>query len=153
MNNTINNLENGSGRLAARVTTAGNTIPVEGAIVHIKPYDLETESGGNLIYSLRTNVDGMTEYVALSAPSAEISQSPDSAGEAYSMYNMVVNKEGYYTVENIGIPVFDGVASIQPVTLIPLSDNDNSYPKPHTIVYYESGGYENLKGGAGEVKE
>ena len=42
-----------------------------------------------------------------------------------------VSHEGYYTVTNNGVPVFEGVTSIQPVEMIPLADKDseNVYPR------------------------
>ena len=42
-----------------------------------------------------------------------------------------MSHEGYYTVTNNGVPVFEGVTSIQPVEMIPLADKDskNVYPR------------------------
>ena len=49
----------------------------------------------------------------------------------YASYLVEIEKEGYYTVTNSGVPVFSGITSIQPVDLIPISESDsqNIYPR------------------------
>lgn len=114
--------EEGRGFLRIRVLSAGGALPVEGAVVLISDYNGE-DSEGTLLYSLRTDEGGLTQTASLPAPPSLASQSPGN-GQPYSLYNVTVMKEGYYTVENIGVMVFDEVVAIQPVNLLPLSEND-----------------------------
>ena len=95
----------GMGRLQVIVNTAGGSLPVADAAVTVYGADTENDNTG-ILYSLRTDISGLTEYVALAAP----------------RYNIAVHRDGYGTVRNIGVPVFDGVLSTQRVTLIPLSE-------------------------------
>ena len=61
--------QNGSGFLRVRVTEASGTLPIEGAVVRITDYPAEGESdSGRLLYSLRSNADGLTPVVSLPAP-------------------------------------------------------------------------------------
>ena len=47
----------------------------------------------------------------------------------FARYNVTVHKAGYGSVQNIGVPVFAGVVSTQPVTLIPLSEFEEDRPE------------------------
>lgn len=114
--------EEGKGYLRIRVWTADGALPVENAIVTISDYNGE-ESGGEILYSLRTDNGGLTQVVFLPAPPKSNSQHPGET-PPYSLYTVAVSKEGYYTVENVGVMVFDGVVAIQPVNLIPFSESD-----------------------------
>lgn len=151
MNNNVNNdgvndTNAGQGYLRIKTSTAGNAFPVSGAIVYIKSYTEGNEDGGDVLYSLRTDEDGLTETVALPAPSREYTLSPGS-DKVFSEYNIEIKKDGYYPVENIGVPIFDGVTSIQPVELIPLSENSLFSPQSPDVRFFESGGYSNLRSG------
>lgn len=139
--NEIN--KNGYGKLRARVTTAGITVPLEGAIVTVGKFTDGGKSEEN-IYYVKTDASGMTDYLLLEAPPSVNSESPDPTGPAYYSYNMTVSKDGYFTVKNIGIPIFDGISSLQPVVMIPLSAD---YTGENMIVKYEDYGYEKLGNG------
>ncbi len=110
----------GRGYLRVNVRKARETLPIEGAFVQIYGSD-EAGNNSGVLYSLRTDADGITETVELSAPPAALSMKPGDP-QPYGIYNITVQKEGYGRVENIGVPVFDGVLSTQPVQLIPLSE-------------------------------
>ncbi|MBQ8747257.1 MAG: hypothetical protein IJZ08_05250 [Clostridia bacterium] len=109
----------GRGYLRVIVRKARETLPIEGAFVRI--YSGEAGEGSVLLYSLRTNEDGITDTVQLTAPPAALSMKPGDPAP-YGVYNITVQKDGYGTVENVGVPIFDGVISTQPVQLIPLSE-------------------------------
>lgn len=113
--------EEGRGYLRVRVLSAGGALPVENAVVIISDYN-EPESGGSVLYSLRTDESGLTTTASLPAPPTSMSQSPGN-GQPYSLYNVTVMKDGYYTVENVGVMVFDEVVAIQPVNLLTLSES------------------------------
>lgn len=145
MENT-NNATSPGGVLIAKVTTAGGTIPVEGGLVYIKKFG-DAPEGSDLIYSLRTNSQGFSPAVSLPTPPKSASQTPNNGTLPYSQYIMTVKKEGYYTVENIGIPMFEGITAIQPVELLPLSESDMlSDERPEEFIF-ENDGYLNLRGG------
>lgn len=117
MNSTQNT---GSGYLSVIVQTADGALPVPGASVTI--YGTDAENGNtNLLYSLRTGGDGRTETVSLPAPPRALSMVPGNAAP-YARYNIEVRRDGYAGVSNIGVPIFDGIVSTQPVALIPLGE-------------------------------
>ena len=106
-----------TGFLAVQVYIADRAIPVEGASVIISR--INEEGGEDVIRILKTDASGITETVELTAPPSENSLSPGDA-EKYGRYNIRVDKTGYYTIENMNVPVFADNKSIQPVSMIPL---------------------------------
>ena len=134
---------NGKGKLRARVTTAGITMPLTGAKVTVSRF-AEDGKGEDILYTAYTDENGLTDFFILDAPPSGNSESPESTGPAYASYNMTVTKDGYYTVKNIGIPIFEGVSSAQPVVMLPLSAGIGDVDG-NTIYYYENNGYENLE--------
>ena len=126
------------GFLIVRVTTAIDAIPISGALVTIsKICDGENRN----FKSVTTNISGRTESIALEAPLASNSQSPGPSGDAFSTYNIQVEKEGYYTANYLGVPIFAGITSIQTVKLIPYTLEKNltgsDTEKPRNLVSEE----------------
>ena len=116
--------ESGNGFLRIRVTEAAGTLPVEGAVVRITEYPGEDASAeGELLYSMRTDANGLTPAVSLPAPPAGESMTPGAA-QPYALYNISVSYDGYYPVEDVGVPVFDRVTAVQPVNLLPFTEED-----------------------------
>ncbi len=105
-----------TGFLVVQVYTADQTLPIEGAHVLVTR---TVDGGEELVKVMQTNRSGKTEPLALAAPPAANSQTPDG-GVRYYIYNIRVDYPGYYTVENLDVPIFDGQTAIQPVPLIPL---------------------------------
>lgn len=101
------------GGLTVSVTVANRAIPIEGAKVTVSR---DTDSGEEIIRVMMTDASGNTERISLPAPPAQNSLSPGNSN-VYSKYNVRVEKDGYYKTENIGVPVFAGRTSIQPVAL------------------------------------
>jgi len=114
--------EEGRGFLRIRVTSVNGSLPVENAIVTISDYSDDGE--GEILYSLRTDSGGLTPTISLPAPPASESMKPGSV-QPYALYNVAVLNEGYYTVENVGVMVFDNVVAVQPVNLTPLSEPES----------------------------
>lgn len=106
------------GFLIAEVRTANGALPIEGARVYVYPLD---EEKGDVIYSLRTNSSGRTERVALEAKSKELSMNYGN-DEPFNSYNVTVTADGYYSSDKSRVPVFEGVTSVLPFELIPLSE-------------------------------
>ncbi len=115
----------GTGYLKVMVTAADNALPIEGATVTV------TSGAGDdevLINKQTTNRSGETVRIELSAPPKELSLTPGNTN-TFARYNVRVDFPGYYTIENIDVPVFDGQLSMQPTQMIPLPANDTGGKK------------------------
>ncbi len=113
------------GTLIVQVYTADQALPIEGANVLVT----KTADGGEeLVKVMQTNRSGKTEPLALSAPPASNSLTPDG-GTRYSIYNIRVDSPGFYTMENLDVPIFGGQTAIQPIALIPLPLDDEQGKK------------------------
>ena len=130
------------GTLFAKVTAGRGTIPLEGVTVYVRDYT--DGAGGELLYTLKTGPDGVTPSVRLPAPDKASSLSPGGVYIPYSEYVITAVKNGFNTVENVGVPVFDGIVSIQSVDMVPLTEDEILLGNTGTTVYYENGGYTNL---------
>lgn len=109
----------GQGYLQIEVTTASEAVPVRDATVIIT----ESINGmDSLIGMLITDENGKTPIIPLSAPSKSFSEAPDPSERPYSEYNTGIYKQGFYAVPKLTVPIFDGVKSIQPVSMIPLAE-------------------------------
>ncbi len=120
----------GSGTLQVAVTLARGAIPVEGATVTI----LEAGEQGRELQVLLTDQSGKTESLQLPAPALSLSQTPENAETSFSVYNIRVTHPGFYPELRLNVPVFDGILSIQPVTLIPLEEGQ---VPPDTLIATE----------------
>lgn len=125
----------GMGYVIVRVTTASGAIPLGDALVTVRDYP--SDGNGNVISTQRTNSSGLTERIALPAPSRSLTQSPGNA-KGYKTYNIQVDKEGYNKQLYINVPIFDGVTAVQSADLVPLSENghaDRADPYSSGIFY------------------
>ncbi len=123
---------NGTGSILVQVYTADQAVPIADASVIItRP----TEGVEELVRILKTDRSGRTEVINVPAPPAENSLTPDG-GERYYKYNIRVDYPGYYTMENVNVPVFEGQKSIQPMFMMPLME-DEERGKVITVVEEE----------------
>ncbi len=122
----MENLTDEIGFLAVTVRTSNGAIPIENAKVSIyENYDNGgANSNGHLIYSLRTNNFGQTEKIALPTKSMSLSLEPGNL-QPFTSYNIFVSSEGYFDSDVINVPIFQGVTSLQPINLIPVSEFAN----------------------------
>ena len=111
------------GYLTVVVRTASGALPIEGATVTVE----SDEEGGRFIRTLYTNESGRTPLLQLETPAAAGSLAPGGV-RPYAIYNIRVEKDGYYPHENRGAPVFAGVTSVQGVEMIPLSPYGDGTP-------------------------
>ena len=102
------------GYLIFSVSSANEALPIENASIRIVGADAQN---GSVEYNLITDRSGKTERIALKTPSKALSLSPGTP-YGFSRYNATVMKEGYYTQTFLGLPVFEGVTSIQPALLV-----------------------------------
>lgn len=113
----------GQGLLLIHATTARGAIPLEGALVNVRNYLPDgTEGRGDVIATRVTDRDGNTDPILLPAPARQNSMKPNG-GPTYTPYNVDVYLEGYFGQNYINVPIFDGITAIQPVDMIPLSEN------------------------------
>ena len=123
MNSNLDNI----GFLVVNVKTANGAIPIENALVNI--YENKKDGGamanGYLLYTLKTNAYGQTEKIALPTKSSSFSMSPGNDRPFYS-YNIFVSSDGYFDSDVINVPIFQGITSIQPINLLPVSEYSNS---------------------------
>ena len=143
MENEIRNhsLPDGTGYLILHVTTAGGAIPLEGVKINVNRYEDEAASDpknrGDTVASPVSGRDGNTVRIPLSAPPKILSESPGNPSP-YALYSVDAVLDGYYAQSYAGIPIFDGVTSIQPIVLIPLPENGTQgIPREDSIRYFE----------------
>lgn len=90
----------GEGYLKLEVTAIGQ--PVDCALAVVSRF---TDSGDVLVATFFTDAKGETEVMTLPVLGLD------------ERYTVTVAKEGFYTVHNLEIPIFDSIKSIQPVEL------------------------------------
>lgn len=108
----------GQGRLQVRASTASQALPVPGASVIVTDQEREG-SLRTLLYSAKTDESGLTPEFILSSPPASESDSP--GGIPFSEYEVFVSAEHFRPIRFLGVPVFDGVTTVQPAALTPIS--------------------------------
>ena len=141
----MNQSNDSIGFLLANVKTANGALPIEGATVTIYGGSTLNQDGSpsflrnNIIYTLKTDKNGKTEKVALSTKSKDLSLSPDNP-IPYDSYNITVTADGFYDASYLGVPVFQGITSLQGANLIPLSEfaSPNDYIPNSQRQYKES---------------
>ena len=115
--------ERTQGYLIVHVTTARGAIPLEGVRVQIRDYpQAETAGRGDVIATLISGRDGNTPPLSLPAPPRANSQQPSNK-KPYEPYHIEVSLEGFFKQSYANVPIFDGIAAIQPADLIPLPEN------------------------------
>ncbi|MBE6655647.1 MAG: hypothetical protein E7609_02100 [Ruminococcaceae bacterium] len=113
-----------SGFLQVLVRTAGESLPVRDAEVLVE--------GATLSRGLLTDESGRTEQIPLPAPPASNSL---SAGQnaPFALYRVTVRKEGFYTQVTKNVPVFSGIVSLQPITLVGRAEYGSEALSPNSI--------------------
>ncbi len=112
----------GRGTIVFRTFAARQAFPVSGVkIVLSKNFGNERYEIATLI----TDPDGATRPITLPAPSKELSQIAENEVRPFALYDATVTKEGFAKVSLYDIPVFDGVESVQKVSMIPIAVQNN----------------------------
>lgn len=125
--------EDSEGFLQLQVTTASEAIPIYDAHITVSR---ELPNGQKQFrQAMVTDRSGKSPTIALPTPPRELSESPGNS-RPYAVYNIFVHKDGFYPVENLNVPVFSGVKSIQPVALVPVEEFSENPDKPQ-IFYGE----------------
>ncbi|MGN0669180.1 MAG: hypothetical protein ACI4JZ_01400 [Oscillospiraceae bacterium] len=109
----------GKGTMAFRVYTAREALPVIGAKVIITK-----QIGGEMhtFSVLTTDMSGQTAPITLPAPEKNLSLDSGNKIQPFSLYDAIVTKNGYAAIRYTGIPVFDGVNSVQRAAMVPTEE-------------------------------
>ena len=103
------------GSLIFQVTGGQGAFPVAGATIILTK---ELNDQQSLSFTITTDESGKTAPLSLPAPDKELSQRPGN-GTVFATYQATVSAPNYVTTEIRDLPVFDGITTIQPVSLSP----------------------------------
>ena len=103
------------GTLIFQVTGGQGAFPVPNATILLTKQLNDQQS---LSFTVVTDESGKTAPVSLPAPSRELSQRPGN-GIVFATYQAKTSAPNYVTTEIRDLPVFDGITTIQPVSLSP----------------------------------
>ena len=120
-----------SGTLIVKTFTADEAIPIEGANITVRNSD---RAGARVLYFVQTDSSGVSELLNLPAPNISYSLSPGPNTVPYSQYNVIVEKEGYYTKTIRDVPIFSGIGAVLPVNMIPMSKDRISYVENNSVI-------------------
>ena len=105
------------GYIKVFASTAQQAVPLPGCKVTVSSGETQVD-----FYSeLETDISGNTPVISVPAPSRELSQTPGGNVRPYYRYNIDVEFPGYEEVNVTEVPVFEGILSIQPVSMTPAS--------------------------------
>ena len=137
--NTTPSSPTGKGYLIVHATTARGAIPLEGVQITVRNYEPEgTPTAGDVILTQTTDRSGNTTRTALPAPPRTDSLTSGHT-RPFSIYNLEAHLEGYRTQYYYALPIFDGITAVQPVDLVPRSENGSSEPfRPEDDRFYEN---------------
>lgn len=123
--------KNGSrGTLKVQVT-AGQTIPISNAKVDVS---VVLKNGERNLVTEYTDIDGIVDNISLPAPPVALSLNEENTTVPFSVYTIKISHPDYAPAEYKNAPIFESVKSIQPVTLVPLTENGD---EPGRAVYDE----------------
>lgn len=112
-----------TGYIKVMVNVGNKAMPIEGASVLIT----ENDDGKQILkYFGFTDKSGETPLIPLPAPPIENSEAPKGKN-VYAVYDIRTDAPGYRTVINRGVPIFEGITSVQNVQLYPLPGDTIEY--------------------------
>lgn len=103
------------GTLIFQVTGGQGAFPVPNATILLTKQLNDQQS---LSFTVVTDESGKTAPVSLPAPSRELSQRPGNS-IVFATYQAEISAPNYVTTKIRDLPVFDGITTIQPVSLSP----------------------------------
>lgn len=109
----------GRGTMSFRVYTAREALPIIGAKVIVTK-----QIGGkpHTFSVLTTDMSGQTAPITLPAPEKNLSLDSGNKIQPFSLYDAIVTKNGFSAIGYTGIPVFDGINSVQSAAMIPAEE-------------------------------
>lgn len=112
---------NGKGTLIFQISTAQGALPIENAKCVL------TKKFGGIIHEIKTlltNESGKTEPLLLPAPPRSLSQQYETQIRPFALYDAAITRDGFVDIVLKDIPVFDGVQSVQRVSLLPEGEDN-----------------------------
>ncbi len=137
---TLQNNQN-YGRLVIRVSAASGAVPISGATVVIR--SSENNPPLTVLATVITDESGLTEPILVLTPPVSESLSPGGR-KPFAEISTEVSAEGYFTSSNLNIPIYPGITSIQPVTLIPLPYSEAGMQPASNFVFQNDAGKPDL---------
>ena len=114
-------MEENIGFLQIFVRTANGSLPVPDARI--------TVTGNGEEHILFTDQSGKSERISLPAQPKESSLS-SRLPSPFNTYRVTAEKEGFYRQITENVPIFAGIGSLQPITLIGLAEYDSDRVVP-----------------------
>ncbi len=104
--------------LQVRVTAANEALPIANALVVIRRQDGED----SVLEQIQlTDISGLTPPITLPATDPALTLQPET-NIPLVLYNIEVSAPGYFRVSNLDVPLFGGITTVQPVSMIPLPE-------------------------------
>lgn len=101
-----------------RTTAANEALPIANALVVVSRETAE----GPVVESVQlTGISGLTEPILLPATDPSLTMQP-AENIPLVTYEVQVSAPGYFRVQNNGIPLYGGIKTVLPVTMIPLPE-------------------------------
>jgi len=107
------------GYILVQVSLAVQSLPLENARVEIYAHDGDER---NLISSSLTDPEGKTVRFTVEAPDISYSETPDNGVVPFSLFDIFITSNGFYSVAVRDMQVFAERTSIQYVNMIPLPE-------------------------------
>lgn len=128
----------GIGYLTVRAFSGKEGQPEENVFVRVTFKDKNGDE--HLVSSAVTNSSGETAPIALPTKPEFLSQQPTDGAEPFVAYSLESRKDGYFTIINQNVPVFDSQTSVQRLEMIPLPANFSG----NTVLLYNEQSPNNL---------
>lgn len=115
-----------TGFLKLRIAAAEGLIPVANAVAKIYVSIAGTR---HLIVTDQSDLSGMTKPLPLPTQDKQLTLDPRNP-RPYASYEVEVEHPDYKKIQITGVPVFDGITSVQPVNLVPSGLQETSGSRP-----------------------
>ncbi len=119
------------GNLQVSVLTGEQTSPIRNANVRI------TDSDGDIIDEIITDISGQTTPIELPAPPVDLSRIEETKERPYATYNLTVRADNYEALHISGVQILAQSLALQPIRLRPSTENgfnvQNLLITPHTL--------------------
>ncbi len=112
--------------LQVRVSAANEAIAIAGAVVTVSR---ETVNGLRVPQVRITDTSGLTEPILLPATDPALTLQP-AEDIPLVTYQIDVAADGYYRAQSSGVPLYGGVPTVLPLSLIPLPEFEGSDAPP-----------------------
>ncbi|MDD3165432.1 MAG: spore cortex-lytic protein [Oscillospiraceae bacterium] len=105
------------GTLDAHVYTSDAVLPIEDAAIAV--YQTHADGGQTLLSVRRTDENGMISAIPIDTPPIAESQTPGTP-QPFTAVTLIADHPDYEIVKVETIPIFQNVATLQNIMLIPL---------------------------------